>query len=245
MTILANGCSFTEGYNLANPQLAWPHRLGKILNQEVVNLAIGGSSNDRIYRTTVEFCNTQTPKYVVVGWTVLSRNELSHHSGTYLRMASNCKLADDCELPDDLTGIHQFWIKNLLNEYINFKNLLHYILHLQDYFKTKQISYKFFTALPKNYIYEFLHDSDCAFNLAQQSFCWKKYNKDYELESKETHVKYHDLQRLINKIDLNNWIMHNTNMKDYLTDNNYALDDTHHPTTVGHDQWAKILSQSL
>ena len=36
MTILANGCSFTEGYNLADPQLAWPHQLGKILNQNVV-----------------------------------------------------------------------------------------------------------------------------------------------------------------------------------------------------------------
>jgi len=245
MTILANGCSFTEGHNLADPQLAWPYQLGKILNQDVVNLAIGGGSNDRIYRTTVEFCNTQTPEYVVIGWTGLPRNELSHISGTYLRMAPWCKLADDCELPDDLTSVHQFWIKNLLNEYINFKNLVHYVLHLQDYFKTKKIRYKFFTALSTNYIYEFLCDSDIAFELAQQSFSWKKYNKDYELDSKETHVKYHDLKQLIDKIDLNNWVMHNTTMNNYLIDNHYESDDTHHPTAPGHHHWAKTLSQSL
>jgi hypothetical protein len=245
MTILTNGCSFTQGYNLTDPQLSWPHQLGKILNQDVINLAIGGGSNDRIYRTTIEFCNTQMPEYVVVGWTVLSRNDLSHSSGTYLRMAPDCKLADDCELPDDLTSIHQFWIKNLLNEYINFKNLLHYILHLQDYFKTKRISYKFFTALPKNYIYDFLCDSDYAFYLAQQSFHWKKYRNDYDQESKETHVKYQDLKTLVQKIDLTNWIMHTTTMKEYLKEHNYTFDHTAHPDAISHAHWANLIKNII
>lgn len=245
MTVLANGCSFTEGYNLVDPQLAWPCQLGKILNQDVINLAVGGGSNDRIYRTTVEYCNTQTPEYVVIGWTGLPRNELSHSSGTYLRMAPYCKLADDCELLDDLTGIHQFWIRNLQNEYINFRNLLHYILHLQDYFKIKKICYKFFTALSPNYIYEFLCNSDYALDLAEKSFSWAKNTDKYKVPSKEDHVKYCDLKQLVDKIDLTNWVMHNTTMNNYLIDNHYKPDDTHHPTAPGHAHWAKTLSQFL
>jgi hypothetical protein len=243
--IYCNGCSFTEGYNLHNPQLAWPYQLGKVLNQDVISLAIGGGSNDRIYRTTVEFCNLQTPDYVIIGWTSLSRNELTHNSGTYLRLAPNCKLPDEHELSDNLDTVHQFWSRYLLNEYINFRNLLHHILHLQDYFKIKKIPYKFFTALPPNYLYEFLCDSDSAFELAQQGFCWKKYRDDYELDSKETHIKYHELKQLVNNIDLNNWIMHNTTMFEYLQTNNYQFDQTRHPGMRGHSHWAEIIQDNL
>ena len=243
--IYCNGCSFTEGYNPHNPQLAWPFQLGKILNRDIINSAIGGASNDRIYRTTIEFCNTQTPDYIIVGWTSLPRNELTHNSGTYLRIAPNCQLPDDHELPDNLDTVHQFWSRNLLNEYINFRNLLHHILHLQDYFKIKKIPYKFFTALPTNYLYEFLRDSDVAFKLAQQSFCWKKYRDDYELDSKETHTKYHELKQLVHRVDLNNWIMHDTTMLDNITNNNYRLDQSGHPDIAGHAHWANMIKNNL
>lgn len=243
--IFCNGCSFTEGYNLTNSQLAWPYQLGKALNQNVINLAVGGGSNDRIYRTTIEFCNTQTPDYVIIGWTTLPRNELIHTSGTYLRVAPNCKLPDDHTLPDELDTVHQFWSRNLLNEYINFRNLLHHILHLQDYFKIKKVPYKFFTALSPNYFYEFLRDSDTAFELAQQSFCWKKYRDDYDLDSKETHIKYHELKQLVNDIDLNNWIMYNTTMIEYLQSNNHQFDQTDHPDINGHAHWAKVIQNKL
>lgn len=243
--IYCNVCSFTEGYNLVSLTDSWPSVLGKQLTQTVINQAAGGSSNDRIYRTTVEYCNTHTPNMVVIGWTSIARNEWSHTKGTYLRLAPKTYLADDSELTDDIEPIHKFWIQHVCNEYINFRNLLHYVLHLQDYFKSKQISYKFFTALGQSYLHEFLQESDTAFELARQSFHWKKYRNDYEQDSKETHVKYQELKILIQKIDLNNWIMHTTTMNDYLKENNYAFDDTGHPDTSGHTAWATIVRNML
>ena len=243
--IYCNGCSFTEGFNLDNSANSWPGILGQQLNQSVINQASGGGSNDRIYRTTIEYCNTHTPDYVIVGWTQILRNELSHAKGTYLKLAPNTHASDDSELADDLKPIHKFWIQNIRNEYINFRNLVHYVLHLQDYFKSKQISYKFFTALGLPYLQYFLQESAQAFELAQQSFHWKQYHIDAELEPKETHVKYQELVELVKKIDLNNWIMHNSTMYEYLKKNNYKFDQTQHPDVDGYAQWAKVIQNTL
>ena len=43
--IVANGCSFTEGYYLDNTESAWPDQLGKLINHSVVNLSQAGGSN--------------------------------------------------------------------------------------------------------------------------------------------------------------------------------------------------------
>jgi hypothetical protein len=239
--IYCNGCSFTEAYNLAGQ--GWPSALGQLLNQPVVNQAAGGGSNDRIYRTTIEYCNTQHPEYVVIGWTNLVRNELLHAKGTYVRLAPWTLLSEECELTDDLTHIHKFWGQEMCNEYINFRNLVHYILHLQDYFKSKQIKYKFFTAVGISYIQEFLEDSDIAFNLAKKSFHWEKYYSKIDVVSKDSYVKYYELKDLVRRIDLTNWIMPDSTMQRYLLDNNYKFDHTHHPTADGHQQWATIVKQ--
>jgi hypothetical protein len=243
--IYCNGCSFTEGFNLNNPANSWPAVLGQELNQSVINQASGGGSNDRIYRTTIEYCNTHVPDYVIIGWTTNTRNELSHTKGTYLRLAPKTHLADDSELPDNLESIHKFWLQHVYNEYINFRNMVHYILHLQDYFKSKKITYRFFTALGQLHLRSFLQESPKAFELAQQSFYWKQYRNDFDPEPKETHVKYQELKDLVKKIDLNNWIMHDTTMFDYLKNNNYQIDQTGHPGIDGHAQWATVIKEIL
>jgi hypothetical protein len=53
--LIANGCSFTEGYTLGN-EGAWPKFLGEKLNLEVYNLGKNGSGNDTITWRTIEFC---------------------------------------------------------------------------------------------------------------------------------------------------------------------------------------------
>lgn len=51
--LVANGCSFTWGDELAERDHAWPHVLGRQLGVDVVNLGICGGSNRRMVRTTV------------------------------------------------------------------------------------------------------------------------------------------------------------------------------------------------
>ena len=68
--LLANGCSFTYGYEMNdagsleearyNPEIdrsskhAWPQLLGKKLNMTVRNISLPGCGNDTIYRSTVK-----------------------------------------------------------------------------------------------------------------------------------------------------------------------------------------------
>jgi hypothetical protein len=77
MSILAVGCSFTAGAELDNPaEFAWPHLLGKMHNQEVKNLGVGGASNDRIFRLVIEETSQQKFDLVIIQWSEPSRMEI-------------------------------------------------------------------------------------------------------------------------------------------------------------------------
>lgn len=91
MYLYTNGCSWTYGggLNLDKPEQknlrlinVWPHHLGKILNcKNVLNLAQGCGSNQRIFRTTLNWL-INTPREIldntiaVIQWTEWSRFEL-------------------------------------------------------------------------------------------------------------------------------------------------------------------------
>ena len=90
MILFTNGCSWTYGGGLnldavtqEKERLAstWPTHLGKLLGaSEVVNLAEGCGSNDRILRTTFEWLNKQSPERLketlaIIQWTEASRYE--------------------------------------------------------------------------------------------------------------------------------------------------------------------------
>ena len=71
MILFANGCSWTWGgglepcFNTEEERLAlcWPHHLKEKLGySEVVNLGLGGGSNQRIIRTTLEWLQTRGPQ---------------------------------------------------------------------------------------------------------------------------------------------------------------------------------------
>jgi hypothetical protein len=70
--LLANGDSFTYGYELPNKYDAWPYVLGKTLNFDVINYGICSGSNDYIRRTTLEYLLSNNPKpeeiFVIIGW---------------------------------------------------------------------------------------------------------------------------------------------------------------------------------
>ena len=78
--LVVNGCSFTYGQGLNNPQLdAWPALLAKKLNVPVVNLSSLGSGCDGIYRRTIEYFyknldNGSKPFYII-SWSAATRRE--------------------------------------------------------------------------------------------------------------------------------------------------------------------------
>ena len=76
--LVVNGCSFTYGDNLDDPSTqAWPALLANKLGVPVVNLAWGGSGNDRIYRRTVDyfFKDFGSDPFYVIGLSASNRRE--------------------------------------------------------------------------------------------------------------------------------------------------------------------------
>jgi len=246
MKLLTNGCSFTHGWELSDPKKSWPHVLGNNISADTTNLAMGGASNARIFRTTIEYLNTNLPPdLVVIGWTVFSRAELSYHQGTYLRLTSKNCMPDTKEIQDydDFANIHRLWTTALYNPYISYRDWLHTVVHLQEYFKTKGINYLFFSALDENFISEFANDAHQALLLADRAWQWR--DRSYE-PLMETHKEYHELKNLAQKIDLDQWILCNKQtMQEYLHSRKYQADSTGHFLEDGHQEWANVIQQHI
>lgn len=73
MNLVVNGCSYMESYAAGNGQVELADQLG-LANP--VSLAIGGSANSRILRTTLKHSYTAPPTLYVLGMTFLSRLEI-------------------------------------------------------------------------------------------------------------------------------------------------------------------------
>lgn len=242
--ILTNGCSFTEGYDLGNAELAWPYQLANMLNQSCKNVALGGSSNTRIARTLREHLIKEKPNLVVVGWTDFSRSELSHKEGMYVRAMSTGCLAESEYQPSDLGDLHKNWALYNYNSWINYRNWIYDVLDLQSHLSALNIPFKFFTAFGNNYIYEFLNDTDKALALADLSWQWRD-RRQYDPE-RTIHSEWQELFQLVKQIDLTTWVDcgHET-MSSYLEKNKYATDSTGHYLADGHRAWAEHITKEI
>jgi len=86
MIIYFNGDSNVSGAELDRPDLhSMAACLGRKLNAQIVNHAIDGASNDRVYDTTMEFLKSfyNTPNLVIIGWTEFLRMQWFFDSRFY------------------------------------------------------------------------------------------------------------------------------------------------------------------
>ena len=152
MSLVANGCSFTEGYYLDDKTMAWPGRLGKLLNTDVYNLAVGAGSNDRIFRTSIQHLHLNKDiDFLVIGWTGVGRSESPLHNGSFLKITTFGVSAEDGALQSNPPGgyLKDFETKFYqwhYNKFIFVKNLLCNIITLQMLCEKKKIKLKQFFA---------------------------------------------------------------------------------------------------
>lgn len=74
MKILLNGDSNMCGEELEDRGLGIAPQLCNLLGGESINLSLSGSSNDRIYDTTIEYIkNNPAPDFIVIGWSEYAR----------------------------------------------------------------------------------------------------------------------------------------------------------------------------
>ena len=77
--LVVNGCSYTQSYAVGNGHIDLARNLDFIGHHNIpqaVSLAIGGSANSRILRTTLKHSYTAPPTLYVLGMTFLSRLEI-------------------------------------------------------------------------------------------------------------------------------------------------------------------------
>ena len=73
MNLVVNGCSYMESYAVGQGHVDLAQQLGL---DNPASLAIGGSANSRILRTTLKHSYTAPPTFYVLGMTFLSRLEI-------------------------------------------------------------------------------------------------------------------------------------------------------------------------
>lgn len=244
--ILTNGCSFTEGYDLPYEQNPWPHHLSNDLNVDFKNIALGGNSNKKIFRSTLEeIVKGCDPSLVIIGWTMHNRTEITHSEGYYCRYTSTDLLPEmsDGFEPDDLDKIHKFWTVHNHNEFLNFREFVYSVLFLQEFFKNKKIKFKFFMALDDNYFFDFLNKTEKARKLCDLGWHWEKI--DNQLPSDFENNFYSDLIDAVKKIDISNWILPHTNMNSILCESGFPTDSTQHYYEDGHKYWANMIQNLL
>lgn len=113
--ILINGDSITYGQGLLPGEKSWPDLLFK----NFINIAEPGSSNDSIYRRTIEMIMlSKNLDTVVVGWTYLGRTELGDKfsKAKTLLPAQGTRLIDK-ELATNWLGDYWLLKRFLMNLY--------------------------------------------------------------------------------------------------------------------------------
>ena len=129
--ILINGCSFTALDN------QWP----KFFNLEHNNIAVPGSSNDRIFLETVEELKKNNYNTVIVMWTFLERTFMSTANHEIQNILVNTPIGnvkgDDYLNPEEVNG------KDIENNLENFKKQYYSYFYSEQIQKRKLEVYKY------------------------------------------------------------------------------------------------------
>ena len=225
--ILSNGCSFTQEAYL-KPEDRWTNKCG--VNE---NLAHGGGSSERIFYTTIEYLNNKTPDIIIIGWTSPDRFMLPNKNGS--RIIGTPIHTFDENLGGDYSEFSGFYFKNCHNRFTSFERTLTYMLHIQNYCKSKQIKLLYFNALlPKI-------DKDSLLKLSEDAFM----SKDTpDIERMGIQFNYNKINTLINQLDKSIWIKEFWySIEEYCKD--FPKEPDGHPGVEGSNHWAELVKQYL
>ena len=225
--ILTNGCSFTQELHL-DPKDRWTTKIGA-----TKNLALGGGSNERIFYTTIEYLNVHKPDVLVIGWTNPDRFMLPNSNGS--RVVVTPVHTFDENGGGDCDEHSKFYYKYCHNEFVNFKNTLQYMIHLQEYCKARQIKLLYFKSFFK------IIDDTYLTGLARNAFMSHE-NKDIERMGIQTNTN--DLKDLIAKLDTSIWIKELWySMEGHCID--YPVHYLIHPGIEVSSVWAELVKKYL
>ena len=165
------GCSFTYGEELPDPSTqSWPALLANKLGYTLDNQGQPGRGNSYIVRTAMEQVPQLKPKLVIVAWTSCGRMEFySNTDNAEFDIWAGCSRVWPKRYPE-----REELVKNITvhhsNDQHQYRNWLRSVILLQDFFKLRNINYRFVSAfdnqtlnrlyMQKNQVYVDLIDTD-------------------------------------------------------------------------------------
>lgn len=149
--LLTVGDSFTYGDELTDRYQAWPYVIADLLDYEVHNMGLSGSSNASIVRRTLEELSENSYDLVIVGWTNPGRIEWKDQVGISYNIWPGYFL-------DSALVVEQPWRKTLVEfvsqyhsaEYL-YQQYLIQVLLLQSYCQSRGITLIMIDITSNNY----------------------------------------------------------------------------------------------
>jgi len=243
MKILINGCSFTGGTDVIHDentgllnnqnQFTWANEFTQ--DYEVTNLAIGGNSNNKILRTTLEELQCNDYDFVIIQWTGIYRTErFSEFIDNWVNYCNSAENTygwhtDDFKHMDPDKASLKSALKSyskvsegLTNDALYNKSLqdfrieyLKNVITMQHFLENNNIKYVFTSMSKENF---------CPNMLNHTSTNW---NVSYDLNLKLLAVE----KALLQQMNFNKW----TNMPmTYMMEQNVVSQDDGHPNEKGH-----------
>ena len=270
--ILCDGDSWTAG-DIINPELklinenhanvndplndsyrlpkVWPHKLGKLLNIDTLNIAHAGSSNDGIVRRTMRKVKELLLDYeakdlfVIIGWSSPERKDF-YYTGEWDAWETIQPVSNYQPIPDkDIDTFYEIYRDKFWNEqeyverYIQQNLLLHYFL------KEHNVKHLFFDAFYETRGHRSMFNSLNIDDIIISS--------GYETESHYALMKYFlkvkkefslndSFRNLL--LDKNKVFEYNGEQLNSFREELFNTKD-HHPSEKGHEIWAKNLFKEL
>lgn len=226
MKLLTNGCSFTQGiYDNFAEYDAWPYQLGKLLGWDVINLAKGGGSNARIFRTTMEYLLENKPDYVAIAWTQTDRHELPYRDGDTVRIMHSQAMPEVNEDVKDIPELREFWYRHCDNNLAGIQRTVYYIRSLIMILTARSIPYTMAWAMQSDYITQIQTPGD--------PMC-KDFDQNQLLK----------VRAQIDDMQSGNWLFWGSSMETELA-HLPSTDSLGHPGTEAHQLWANLILENV
>jgi hypothetical protein len=211
MKLYFNGCSFTYGEELKNPELsAWPTLVADHLKCNFLNDAVSGGTNDRIMYKTIQ--NINDYDYFFIAWTAYTRfTEYNPVDNFEINFNPNLNLDPSRHYSHDLKinyskykDYGQMYYTNWYNDLYEFKKWLQQIILLQSFFKKCNKPYLMLNTINNN-LSLWLQTRDKFINSIKHLLPFFNYLNDDQL------LNEHDqIQQLVSMIDTSTFIKWNT-----------------------------------
>jgi len=270
--ILCDGDSWTAG-DIINPELklinenhanvndplndsyrlpkVWPHKLGKLLNIDTLNIAHAGSSNDAIVRRTMRKVKELLLDYeakdlfVIIGWSSPERKDF-YYTGEWDAWETIHPVSNYQPIPDkDIDKFYEIYRDKFWNEqeyverYIQQNLLLHYFL------KEHNVKHLFFDAFYETRghrsMFNSLNIDDVIISSGYETESHYALMK-YFLKVKKEFSLNDSFRNLL--LDKNKVFEYNGKQLNSFKEELFNTKD-HHPSEKGHEIWAKNLFKEL